>query len=675
MFDPQSEYQAVFDKISRVHSHGMSLNLSVPRMAIIGDQSSGKSSVLEAITKLSFPRDKGMCTRFATLVNLQRNPTLPKETLSAKIEGEDAFNKRFSVIDLKDFGAVVGEAVSLLCKDIGISDKVLELTLSGPTQSPLTIIDLPGFIRTTEDEMDKSLPEAIRNINRRFIKEPRTIILAVVPANNDLITSTSLSEAAVFDPAGERTIPIVTKPDRIEEGLLPDWVEVILNRRKNMKHGYLVMRNSGHSQKEVTWDESCKEEEKFFESQIWNAVSPERKGRVAIRKFLSKVLHEHISRELPAFKREVDAALDSFKKELASMGTPIVDINDARERLYVTNTSLQLQIYKFLNASYGQEYLSSHKNILIPSSGLDIHFVRSSLLKLYQEYNIAMCKECNSLSKSDVLRYIGRYKGNDLPGFVSFTTFTNIINAHYLDGWKRVTSEHILKIHNHLSEALSAFIEYTADISSRDVFTRIFGRFSRSRLDTIKATIGDIFEDEGSPFTLSSEYLKAVKEERSKAKHSTSNNRSMPNLELNRPNGDTSAPSYNSPLLSQTGSPEAPHPSYSDRTPSSMTLDDDSAVAVLQKQQEENWNDSHSTREMMYCLQAYLKAARERIVDKVLMQTIERYMVNRINDYFQMIIKASDTDIGSMLESPARQRSRYDYEVKIADFEGVLMDL
>jgi hypothetical protein len=28
-----------------------------------------------------------------------------------------------------------------------------------------------------------------------------------------------------------------------------------------------------------------------------------------------------------------------------------------------------------------------------------------------------------------------------------------------------------------------------------------------------------------------------------------------------------------------------------------------------------------------------------------------------------------------MLESPARQRSRYDYEVKIADFEGVLMDL
>ncbi|KAF9115066.1 hypothetical protein BGW39_003144, partial [Mortierella sp. 14UC] len=59
MFNANSEYQAVFDKISKVHSHGLSHNLSIPRMAIIGDQSSGKSSVLEAITKLTFPRDKG----------------------------------------------------------------------------------------------------------------------------------------------------------------------------------------------------------------------------------------------------------------------------------------------------------------------------------------------------------------------------------------------------------------------------------------------------------------------------------------------------------------------------------------------------------------------------------------------------------------------------------------
>ncbi|KAF9110958.1 hypothetical protein BGW39_004508, partial [Mortierella sp. 14UC] len=262
-----------------------------------------------------------MCTRFATLVNLQRNATLPRDMLSAKIEGEEAFNKRFAVVEPGvSFDAVILEAVALLCKDIGISDKVLELTLSGPTQSPLTIIDLPGFIRKVENGMDKTLPESIRSINRRFIQDSRTIILAVVPANNDLITSTSLSEAGAVDPAGERTIPIVTKPDRIEDGLLADWIELILNRRKTMKLGYVVMRNSAHTQKESTWESSCQEEEKFFESDIWNAISPERKGRVAIRQFLGRVLHEHISRELPAFKREIDVALDSFKRDLASMG-------------------------------------------------------------------------------------------------------------------------------------------------------------------------------------------------------------------------------------------------------------------------------------------------------------------------------------------------------------------
>lgn len=42
------------------------------QLVVIGDQSSGKSSVLQAITRLSFPVDDGLCTRFPTEVSLQR---------------------------------------------------------------------------------------------------------------------------------------------------------------------------------------------------------------------------------------------------------------------------------------------------------------------------------------------------------------------------------------------------------------------------------------------------------------------------------------------------------------------------------------------------------------------------------------------------------------------------
>lgn len=176
LFDAESEYQQVIDTINRIQNHGFPHKLSVPKMVIIGDQSSGKSSVLEALTKLSFPRDKDMCTRFATQVNLRRSPALDKDILSARIEGENDFNNLFSTIQSPmTFDGVIEQAVVVLCKrrNTDISDKVLEITLSGPTQTPLTIVDLPGFINTTSDGQDKSLPNTISGINKRYIQDHR----------------------------------------------------------------------------------------------------------------------------------------------------------------------------------------------------------------------------------------------------------------------------------------------------------------------------------------------------------------------------------------------------------------------------------------------------------------------------------------------------------------------
>ncbi|KAG0367509.1 hypothetical protein BGX24_003198, partial [Mortierella sp. AD032] len=555
--------------------------------------------------------------------------------------------------------------------------------------SPLTIIDLPGFIRTTEDAQDKTLPEAIRSINRRFIQDPRTIILAVVPANADLITSTSLSEASAYDPEGERTIPIVTKPDRIEGGLLPDWIEVVLNRRKTMKMGYLVMRNAGFEQKVQTWDDSCLEEEKFFESDLWSSIPAERKGRVAIREFLSKVLHEHISRELPALKREVDAALDTFKRDLDAMGTPIADTDEARQRLILANTDLQPRVIAFLSGDYDHKYLAAFKDKSIPISGLDSHFVRSSLLKQYHDYRAAMWKECNRLSKPEILRQVTRYKGNDLPGFVSFITFKNIVNGHYLDGWRSVTEEHILKMHDHLSKALSLFISYVADVSARDVFTHVFEQFSRAQAASIKTTIQDIFGDESTPFTLSRQYMEVVKKERSRNNTSPSLTRGLSVIDLNKDNTSSPLPSsFDSPPPSQNGSPESPQPTQSNGTFSHSQIDPmssssfpsqdniASAHSPSQHQQQDNlWDDENMAVEMLPCLLGYLTTARERIVDKVLMETIERHMIKRITVYFTMVIKATNGELLCMLESPALKRRRVDFANKITDFEGILRDL
>ncbi|KAL9629646.1 MAG: hypothetical protein Q9164_006787 [Protoblastenia rupestris] len=45
---------------------------SFAQLIVVGDQSSGKSSVLEGLTELPFPRDSTLCTRFATQIVFRR---------------------------------------------------------------------------------------------------------------------------------------------------------------------------------------------------------------------------------------------------------------------------------------------------------------------------------------------------------------------------------------------------------------------------------------------------------------------------------------------------------------------------------------------------------------------------------------------------------------------------
>ncbi|KAG0286210.1 hypothetical protein BGZ96_009641 [Linnemannia gamsii] len=665
MLDAESEYQSVIDTINGIQGHGMTHRLSIPKMVIIGDQSSGKSSVLEAITKLSFPRGKDLCTRFATQVHLRRNTALEKEVLSARIEGEEEFNNLFRVVQLPmTFHGVIEQAVLILCKkkNTDISDRVLELTLSGPTQTPLTIIDLPGFINTTSNDQDKSLPNTISVINKRYIQDPRTIILAVVQANVDLNTTRALSEAGEYDPEGDRTIPIVTKPDCIQNGMHPDWMEVLLNRKKTMLHGYLVLRNTGFDQKDLTWEAARLEEQRFFETDLWSPISADRKGRDAVKKFLGNLLFEHISRELPILKREVDAAIDAYKRDLVALGTPIANTDEARIKLIESTMRLQPQVIAFLNADYDHTYLAMFKNKPIGSSGQDPYFIRSSLLSLYKKYRADMSSRDSGVPTTEIMCLVARYKGNDLPGFVSFNTFKNIVNGHFLDRWRSITKTHVKTMHAHLTEAISSFIAHVANPIARDVFTHVFGRFSRLQVIEIEKTIHNIIDDEATPFTLSRHYSETVHMERSK-------NNWIPALPCE--------PSPASELTNDSGFVTPPASETESAVPAAPEAPQTGppALPLQQQQSASNWDDVHTSDEMIPCLRAYLKTARDRIVDKVLMETIERHMIKGIQEYFSMVLSATNGEVACMLESPALKRQRVDLEKKIAAFEGILEEL
>ena len=57
---------AVLEKIDKLFACNVGEYVSLPQLVVVGDQCSGKSSVLEGLTKLNFPRDSGLGTSFTT---------------------------------------------------------------------------------------------------------------------------------------------------------------------------------------------------------------------------------------------------------------------------------------------------------------------------------------------------------------------------------------------------------------------------------------------------------------------------------------------------------------------------------------------------------------------------------------------------------------------------------
>ncbi|KAF9899861.1 hypothetical protein EC991_008230 [Linnemannia zychae] len=644
LFDT-TEYQSLVNKVNKLKHYGLNHVLSVPHIAIVGDQSSGKSSVLEALTKLMFPRDKGMCTRFATQVNLCRDLNLTEDTLSARIDGEDAFNERCKVIEATKFRSVIEDAVLLLCSASDISDKVLELTLSGPTQSPLTVVDLPGFINTTLDGQDKTIPDTIRSINERFMKHPRTIILAVVPANVDLNNSYVLARAEEYDPKNERTVPIVTKPDMIDKGTLPELIDMVLNNRKKMRLGYLVMCNTGYANMDLSWEQARQAEDKFFaQDKEWQMVPKSKRGRVGVKKFLGDLLYAHIKKELPLLKREVVVKTDELRRELDGMGVQVANSHEARLKFSELTMQLQSSLSGILSGSYTQDYMDKFKH---ETSGGDdgqkqqqknLHFIRSSLVKLYQEYSSAM-DESNfqQLETIDIVETVARFKGNELPGFVAFTVFINLF-SRTLTAWKTLTKEHIAKMHQYLCEAIKTFLVYSIEHQpAREVFLDTFLTFYRKQVKHINTTVEDIFEDESLPFTLNKYYYDMVLNIRS--------DKAQKQLDNIQRHTDTS------------GSLKV----YANQLNVSF-LDVDS-------------NEEKEAKDLGNQLRAYCKVARKRIVDVVILQTLERHMIKHIGLYFNELIRVDDAKLSCLIDSEADQRHREDIGKQIDILELSLLEL
>ncbi|KAI9710432.1 MAG: hypothetical protein M1828_002162 [Chrysothrix sp. TS-e1954] len=362
----------LLEKIDKLFACNVGEYVDLPQLVVVGDQSSGKSSVLEALTKLPFPRESSLCTRFATQIIFRRSQearvtvsVIPAQDASK--EHEDAV-RAWTVNDLRSIDAepfakivtqvngVMGLEPDASGSKSTFSNDVLRLEIAGPKEDHLSVIDVPGiFKRTTAGETTKSDMEMVEYMVHGYMSNSRSVMLAVVPANVDIATQEILEKAEELDPDGIRTLGVLTKPDLVDEGAEKNVIDLVEGRKHELRLGWHVLRNASQAElNKRTTDRDIAERRFFADNSPWNSLGKERVGIASFKDRLQEILTNHIRREFPKVKSEVAKKLRSCQQNLQALGakrqTPTEQIK------YLTGISMEFHklVEEALASSYSR---------------------------------------------------------------------------------------------------------------------------------------------------------------------------------------------------------------------------------------------------------------------------------------------------------------------------------
>ncbi|GAA5879536.1 hypothetical protein JCM16303_003240 [Sporobolomyces ruberrimus] len=225
-------------------SIGEEAGLTLPSIVVIGSQSSGKSSVLEAIVGREFlPKGDNMVTRRPielTLVHTPSTPSDPRPSTFAEFPSLGPGHiTDFSIVQK----TLVDLNLSVPASDC-VSDSPIHLRIHSPHVPDLSLVDLPGYVQIASMDQPEELKEKISKLCDKYIRSPN-IILAVCAADVDLANSPALRAAKKVDPLGMRTIGVVTKMDLVEPS---QGAAILSNNRYPLALGYVgvVCKPSKH---------------------------------------------------------------------------------------------------------------------------------------------------------------------------------------------------------------------------------------------------------------------------------------------------------------------------------------------------------------------------------------------------------------------------------------------
>lgn len=285
-------------------------------MAVVGSQSAGKSSVLEALVGRDFlPRGPGICTRCPLLLQLVRAaPGSPDVAEFLHVPG-----KRYT-----DFGEVRSEIEAETARRAGpgtaLARDAIRLRVASPRVLTMTLVDLPGLAKLPTGDQPADVGAQVRDLCLHYISAPTCVILAVTPAAADAVTSDGLALAREVDPAGERTVGVLTKADLVDAGT--SAAPLLRGDALPLRLGYVavVCRGVAASAAGASAGDGRAAEVAFFGGRPEYAGLAARTGVPALARTLNRVLADAVRASLPSLGAALDDATAARARELAVLG-------------------------------------------------------------------------------------------------------------------------------------------------------------------------------------------------------------------------------------------------------------------------------------------------------------------------------------------------------------------
>jgi len=458
LYDNMRKLISIIDELKDV---GVQQYIQLPRIAVVGTQSAGKSSLLEAIVGIDFlPRGEGVVTRRPLELRLVHvSPTegedfkpyaeFPKD---GKTKYYDFDKAREKIIQLTD---------SVAGKNKGIVDDPITMTVYSTSCPDLTLIDLPGITRIplANSDQKQDIEKITKEMCRRYARDSRTIILAVMPANQDMSTSDALKMAHEEDPEGIRTIGVFTKIDIMDKGT--NARKMLLGQEIALRLGYVGVkgRSQADIQSSMKVSEALKIEKDYFATHpVYSTLPPGHVGTEALTQKLTKVLFSHIRSTLPEIAKEIQNKIKECEERLRDLGEPLP--SSQKEKMQLLWNMITDFTENFKNNIRGK--YDPKRNTKVSgeiSGGAKIKLMFQELYSDFLEK-----KPTQNMSDDHINKAIVLHQGDSIPGFPSVDSFLFLITP-LLKQMRDPGLELLNNVHLYLESIASQLVD------------RIFARF------------------------------------------------------------------------------------------------------------------------------------------------------------------------------------------------------